>query len=37
MHYLGQDMKALGNIVLGIEDSLEQTLLNPNMEMATAI
>ena len=25
-HYLGQDMKAFGNVVLGIEDNLEKTL-----------
>ena len=27
-HYLGQDMKTFGTIVLGIEESLEKTLLS---------
>jgi intergrase/recombinase len=27
-HYLGQDMKAFGNVVLGIEDNLENSLLS---------
>jgi intergrase/recombinase len=27
-HYLGQDMKAFGNTVLGIEENLEKTLIS---------
>jgi hypothetical protein len=27
-------MKAFGNVVLGIQDKLEQTLLNPKIELA---